>query len=69
MNQFEPFDESTHEERLKRIKSLASSKQYLDEGPVALYHVLWESRAKGHHAIVEWAIKELERLYNLNDSY
>lgn len=66
MSQFEPFDKSTHETRLKRLKSL-SKKQYLDDGPVALYHALLQLKEKGFDSTLEFALKELEKLYKLND--
>lgn len=65
-SQFEPFDSATHPARLAKIKAV-SKKQTMDEGPVALYHCLWQSRAQGHHAMVEFAIKELEKIYNINE--
>lgn len=67
MNQFEPIDTTTHIIRLKRIKAL-SKKQALDDGPIALYHALYQLKTKGHDAILEFALRELEQLYKLNES-
>lgn len=65
MDQFKFFDKTTHETRLKRIKSI-SKKQALDDGPVALYHALYTLKAQGHDSILEFALIELERLYALS---
>lgn len=64
MNQFAPFDKSTHPARMTRLKAL-SKKQYMDDGPVALYHALLQLKEKGFDSTLEFALAELERLYNL----
>jgi hypothetical protein len=66
MNQFEPYDKSTHQDRMLKIKTL-SKKQYMDDGPVALYYALLQLKEKGFDATLEFAIKELEKLYKLNE--
>ncbi len=63
-SQFGNIDASTHQGRLNKLKSL-SSKQYLDDGPVALYYCIKTAQDKGFHGIVEFAIRELEKLYNI----
>jgi hypothetical protein len=65
-SQFAPFDKSTHEARMKRIKAL-SKRQYMDDGPVALYHALLQLKEKGFDGTLEWALLELEKLYKLNE--
>lgn len=64
--QFGEINPDTHEERLLRIKA-RSKRQYLDDGPVAFYHLLHEARSKGLHGIVEFSLREIERLYKLED--
>lgn len=59
------INEASHAERLEALRQRATPKQYLDEGPVAFYHLLHGARARGHHGLVEFALKELERLYQL----
>lgn len=66
MKQFEEFDKSTHETRLKALRA-RSKRGYIDDGPVALYHALLGMQAKGFTEIVEWSLTELERLYKLED--
>jgi hypothetical protein len=66
MSQFETIDTSTHEHRLNKIKAL-SKKGYADDGPVALYHALHQLKSKGLHATLEFALRELEQLYKLNE--
>ena len=66
MNQFEPIDTTTHDHRLNRIKAL-SKKGYADDGPKALYHALYQLKAKGFYATLEFALRELEQLYKLNE--
>lgn len=63
-NQFEDFDSSTHLERINKIKQLAK-KDYLDSGPVALYHLLHSGRERGWNLIVEVSLRELEKLYGI----
>jgi hypothetical protein len=64
MSQFAPYDKTTHDARLEAIKA-KSKRGYLDDGPVAIYHILKETQAKGFHDIVEWALIEIERLYKV----
>ncbi len=56
----------THEARLNALRS-RSKKGYLDDGPVAFYHILMDMRAKGFHGMVEFGLTELERLYAMED--
>lgn len=64
-DQFGNIDSSTHKDRLKKIKSL-SLKQYLDDGPVALVYCINQASEKGFDGVVEFAIRELEKLYKIN---
>ncbi len=65
--QFGDINIDSHAERLKMIKSL-SKKQYLDDGPVALVYCIQAAKDKGFNGIVEFALRELEKLYNINGS-
>jgi hypothetical protein len=44
-----------------------SKRLYLDDGPVALFYTIKQMQAKGYHEFVEWSLKELERLYRLEE--
>lgn len=65
--QDEDIHPETHEERLNAIKK-RSPRQSLDDGPVAFYHLLHLARAKGFHGIVEFGLREIERLYQMEDA-
>lgn len=67
MSQFSPYDKSKHNDRLEALRS-KSKRMYLDDGPVALFHVLKEAQAKGFNDLVEWALSEIERLYSIEES-
>ncbi len=61
---FIPVYKNSHKARLNRIKAL-SPKQYLDDGPMALYLAVYAMHAKGFNLNVETCLVELEKLYNL----
>jgi hypothetical protein len=54
-------------ERLRVIKN-RSQKQYIDDGPVALYHALYALRSKGFWTTLMAGVDEAERLYALEDA-
>jgi len=66
-SQFGNIDSSTHKDRINKIKSL-SAKQYLDDGQVALSYCLTTAHERGFDGIVEFALRELEKIYNINGS-
>lgn len=61
---FKPVYKDSHTVRLARIRKLAP-KEYLDDGPMALYHAMINMRVRDFHSNVEYCLLELERLYNL----
>ena len=65
MSQFAAIDITTHEARLNKIKALYI-KKYADDGPIALYHALYQLKTNGFHATLEFALVELEKFYGLN---
>lgn len=67
MEQFKPYDASNHDARIEAIRA-RSKRKYIDDGPVALFHMFKEMQAKGFTAMLDWALTEIERLYALEDT-
>lgn len=67
MSQFSPYDKSTHNLRIQKIKE-RSKRGYMDDGPISIYHALKELQAKNFNDTLEWALSEIERLYQIEDN-
>ena len=64
LEQFGTLEVDTHTDRMEAIKS-RSKKKYMDDGPMALYYLLLGSKSVFFR---EFGLKEIERLYALEDN-
>lgn len=67
---FGDIDPATHNDRLlkiryldRRIDKYNKISYHIDDPRVALYYCLQMAREKGMHGVIEFALKELEKLY------
>jgi hypothetical protein len=64
------FSTENIKELLRRLESIRNRdpKRYIDGGPVSIYYGLYSLYEKKHYCILNGALNEVERLYELLES-